>query len=241
MPKIEWTKDNMAYSMCAFPFIGAAIGFALYCWAALSAWLNFSAVLFAAGITLLPAIITGGIHLDGFCDTADALASHADREKKLEILKDANIGAFAAIVLAVYFLLYFCFAYELKVDKDILLMLCLGHILSRCLSGYGVAALPCAKNSGLLYTFADAAIKNKVRIILSVMILLVCAALICINIFYGVIICTAALLCFLYYSQMSKRQFGGITGDLAGYFLQLCELGILAAAVIAQKIFNIIS
>ena len=33
---------------------------------------------------------------------------------------------------------------------------------------------------------------------------------------------------FFYYDQFSRKQFGGITGDLAGYFLQLCELFMLA-------------
>ncbi len=28
------------------------------------------------------------------------------------------------------------------------------------------------------------------------------------------------------------RQFGGVTGDLAGYFLQLCELAVLGCVVI---------
>jgi adenosylcobinamide-GDP ribazoletransferase len=34
---------------------------------------------------------------------------------------------------------------------------------------------------------------------------------------------------------MSKRVFGGITGDIAGYFVQLCELGILAVSVIGGE------
>ena len=33
------------------------------------------------------------------------------------------------------------------------------------------------------------------------------------------------------------RRFGGITGDLAGYFLCLCELMILLTAVIAGRIW----
>ena len=36
---------------------------------------------------------------------------------------------------------------------------------------------------------------------------------------------------FLYYRVMSWRKFGGITGDLAGYFLQLCELAVLGCVV----------
>ena len=43
----------------------------------------------------------------------------------------------------------------------------------------------------------------------------------------------AAAVIFLYYYRLCKKQFGGTTGDLAGYFLQLCELGMLAALVLA--------
>ena len=44
----------------------------------------------------------------------------------------------------------------------------------------------------------------------------------------------AALVC-LYYVTTAKRQFGGVTGDLAGFFLQLCELGMVLGAIAAQR------
>ena len=50
----------------------------------------------------------------------------------------------------------------------------------------------------------------------------------------------AAALVFLYYRLMSLHQFGGITGDLAGYFLQLCELAIPLAAVLAVHIGGVL-
>ena len=39
----------------------------------------------------------------------------------------------------------------------------------------------------------------------------------------------AGALCFWHYRRMAYRTFGGITGDLAGYFLQVCELAVLCA------------
>ena len=41
---------------------------------------------------------------------------------------------------------------------------------------------------------------------------------------------------YVYYYGLCRRQFGGTTGDLAGYFLQVCELATLAAIVLAGKI-----
>ena len=40
----------------------------------------------------------------------------------------------------------------------------------------------------------------------------------------------------LYYVSMARRQFGGITGDLAGFFLQLCELCMVLGAALGQRI-----
>ena len=48
----------------------------------------------------------------------------------------------------------------------------------------------------------------------------------------GLAAAAAAFATFFYYKRMAMKQFGGMTGDLAGYFLQLCEL-FLAAAVLA--------
>ncbi len=62
----------------------------------------------AAGFCLMPVWVTGGIHLDGYADTCDALSSYGDREKKLEILKDPHCGAFAVIRLCSYFAAYLC-------------------------------------------------------------------------------------------------------------------------------------
>ena len=45
----------------------------------------------------------------------------------------------------------------------------------------------------------------------------------------------AAALCLLGYRHMSYRQFGGVTGDLAGWFLQVTELALAAVIVIGGK------
>ena len=104
MPQTEWTNKSMRYALCAFPLIGAVIGALVCLWRFVCLRMEFSEWILAAGICVLPVLVTGGIHLDGFCDTADALASHQDTEKKLQILKDPHMGAFAAIWLGCYFI-----------------------------------------------------------------------------------------------------------------------------------------
>ncbi|MEG2259984.1 MAG: adenosylcobinamide-GDP ribazoletransferase [Oscillospiraceae bacterium] len=84
MPHLEWDKKSMRYMMCMFPLVGAVSGAAFFGWGMLSDILEIGAPLRAALLLLIPVAITGGIHLDGFCDTIDALSSHADRARNPE-------------------------------------------------------------------------------------------------------------------------------------------------------------
>ena len=52
----------------------------------------------------------------------------------------------------------------------------------------------------------------------------------------GGIAAVAALLTFAYYYWRSKKEFGGITGDTAGYFVTLCEGCVVVVAAIAERL-----
>ena len=45
-----------------------------------------------------------------------------------------------------------------------------------------------------------------------------------------------ALLVFWYYHHMCISKFGGVTGDLAGYFLQMCEILMALVVVVMEQI-----
>ena len=74
-PQPVWTEKNMRCALCAFPLVGAVCGLLLWGWTALAGWLPLPGALAAAGQCLLPVLVTGGIHLDGYADTCDALAN----------------------------------------------------------------------------------------------------------------------------------------------------------------------
>ena len=80
MPRVDWEKKALSWALCWFPLVGLAVGAVLWLWLALAGWLGFGAVFTAALALLLPIALSGGIHLDGFCDTCDALSSHQSRE-----------------------------------------------------------------------------------------------------------------------------------------------------------------
>lgn len=226
MPQFAWNERNMRYALCAFPLIGVCIGGLCWGCAALCGALELPGLLRGVLLCLIPAVVTGGIHLDGACDTWDALASHAPPERKQEILSDPHVGSFAVIRLVCYLLL--TFALWATLPEYRFLPIWLSFCLSRVKSGLAVATFPLAKSTGLAHTFATAADKKRVAGVLGGLDVLLSAALILAGP-EGTSMALAAEGVFLWYRRMSRKQFGGLSGDLAGWFLQTAELWMLAA------------
>ena len=231
LPQPEWTPRNMRYALCAFPLVGLICGAAWWGWALLCDWLGFPLLLRAAGFCLAPVLISGGIHLDGYADTCDARASYAGPEKKREILADPHCGAFAVIRVCVYFVAYFGLCGTIEPTARACACTAACFVLERALSGLAVASFPLAKDTGLAHTFATAADRVRVRRVLTVLAVIVCAVLILCG---GVLAAAAALLVFAHYRRVAVKQFGGLSGDLAGWFLQRAELWMLAGVAAGQ-------
>ena len=51
----------------------------------------------------------------------------------------------------------------------------------------------------------------------------------------GIACIVGAAVSFIYYIFVSYREFGGVTEDSAGFFVQICEVAIPLAALIAYK------
>lgn len=240
MPRIEWNQKNMRYMMCTFPFVGLVIAFLCGGWFIFGQFLarwhkNLSPALIALGFTLIPVFVSGGIHLDGFMDTCDALGSHASREKKLEILKDSHSGAFAVLGCVIYFLCYFVLSLEVFKQPLHLINLApfLGiFVISRILSAFAVSTFPIAKDSGLVHTFATATIKNFTALWCSFWLILISMLQIYFFNYLGIALVAICLSVFCLYFVMAVKNFGGITGDTAGWFVQLCEISALAVFAI---------
>ena len=234
VPQPLWNERNMRYALCAFPLVGVVCGAAAGVWGWMCVSWDLPVLLRAAVFCLLPVWITGGIHLDGFADTSDALASYGDKEKRLSILKDSHCGAFAVIRLCSWFVLDFALWGALALSPRAVGCIQIGFVLERAISGWAVASLPLAKHSGLAYTFSTAADRRRVKNILTLMILVLSMALVGLGGVWGWAMLAAALAALGRYTAVSRRDFGGITGDLAGWFLQRCELWMLAALVAVQ-------
>lgn len=239
MPQSEWTEENMSYAMCFFPWVGAVTGGMSYLVVLFADLLkereiSFGSLFFPAVLTVLPVLISGGIHMDGFLDTQDALSSWQSEEKRLEILKDPHVGAFAILSGCVYFIL--SLGIYSGVTEESMRLIGMGFILSRTLSGISVLRFPQARKNGLVAVFAERADKRRTFRVLIIYLVLEIVALLWAGRGAGLCCVIVAGLLFLYYHHMACAKFGGVTGDLAGYFLQICELGIAMAAVIVTSV-----
>lgn len=235
MPQFEWKEEDMQYMLCFFPWVGAVIGVCLYLWNRFCAAFQVGRIAYVLFAVAIPILVTGGFHVDGFMDTMDALHSYQPRERKLEILKDSHIGAFAVIMLAACGLIYVG-AFSEIYDTKALLIVCIGFALARCLSGIGVVTLPSARGDGMLFEAASHAQGRIVKGTLLVQGVICMAGMLWISWKIGIAVVVAAFVSYYYYEYRSKKEFGGITGDTAGYFVVICETAMVVAAAIAGHV-----
>ncbi len=221
VPQVEWKPENRRYALGCFPLIGVVIGGLLVLWRLFCTKTGCGQLLFAGGAVCLPLLVTGGIHLDGYADVVDAKRACADLPKRLAILHDPHIGAFGVIYVGLYLVL------QMAVFSEIISLrqaaaAGFGFVLSRILSALTSLYFRSA-GQGSLYSFVQPADKRISAAILIVLLLGTAVGLFCVKPLYLLCLPLAGLLCLLYRAD-AYRNFGGVTGDTAGYFLQLCEL-----------------
>lgn len=220
MPNVEWTKKNMRYALCFFPFVGLLIGCIEYLFAICLLFLKVPELVLGTVLTLIPILLTGGIHLDGLLDTIDAAKSYKSKEEKLKILDDPHVGSFAVIYGCLFIILFFTFSSTLS--KRTAGFIAYVFIISRILSGISVVTFKKAKE-GLMKTFSDNADRNVFKVLLAELFVTIFAAVY----FHGpvfLIPIAASFFCFFLYHVISKKTFGGTSGDQAGAFVCLTEL-----------------
>lgn len=231
MPHFEWKDEDMKYNLVFLPWIGAIIGCLAYLIGKAGGIFDIPVLVITLIVSIVPLIITGGFHVDGFMDVCDALSSFKSREEKLNILKDPHIGAFAVISFAIYSAFWIAAVYliiYLKAPVPGIIF-----FLSRAVGALTVNILPKAKKSGML----NAETKNStkaVNILLGIEVVLGLTAgayvdLVC------TIVCVCVLILFLlHFRTRMIKEFGGVNGDTAGYFISLSELLMFISWAIIQ-------
>ena len=240
VPHFGWKDEDMRYSMSVFPWVGAVIGALYWCVYWLSMLLRIPETAAALLMTAVPVLVTGGFHIDGFMDVSDAVSSYRSREEKLRILKDPHIGAFAVIRLVLLGLIYVASVVIVisRSSQEYVIVLAAGFFLARALSALSVLTFRSAKEEGMLYYEATAAAGgHKVNLTLTI-IWCILGAFVTGYFGYpgGALALAGAALSFTWYKYLSYKEFGGITGDTAGWFVTVCETMIAAGTAAAALI-----
>lgn len=217
------------------PVIGALIGLTMSGVYMLSAdTLGFSPLLTATLLVVTGFILTGGLHLDGWADTADAYFSYQKVEKRVEILEDPRLGAFGTMALILLVLTKIGLVYEALIQSiDIVYALIVVPLIARALLTICFASLPAGKESGLAAFFKG---KLSTKVTVWVSGILTISILILYGIIFGKWLASAILaivlgVSILYFGQWTKRNFHGITGDLSGAYIEGMEVVLWIAAL----------
>ncbi len=233
-PRIGWDSYSLKNVLSALPLVGVVIGgfLCLYHW--LSTLLDLSPILSAVVYTVLPIALSGGIHMDGFADSIDALSSHASPEKKRAILKDPHSGAFAALGIGCYLLAYFGLCAALPFDWKTVGLLSLTHVLSRAAGGLLSLLIPSSAQTGMQHAFRDSASKSAVWILCAWIVLALGGAAALSPLAAGLMLASGACV-FFYIRHTAIKQFGGMSGDLAGFGISLCAAAMLLGILLSER------
>lgn len=236
VPSVRLDEKDFRYTLCAFPAIGIVIALLEMLIFKACSMAGLGDILRVCIMCVVPVIVTGGIHLDGYCDTCDAKSSYQPVEKKLEILKDPHIGAFGVIRLIVLILLYMAAVSEIKN----VCLFGLTFVLSRAFTAISVVSLKSAKKTGMGASEKDNS-NRTVVIVSSVIWILVCMlAGYMVSGATGLItsmcMIAACAVTYMLYVRSVYKQFGGFTGDTSGWFLCVMENVMAYVCVVCQMI-----
>ncbi|BDH62221.1 adenosylcobinamide-GDP ribazoletransferase [Lysinibacillus sp. PLM2] len=196
-------------------------------------YFQFSPLLLAIILVIAGIVMSGGLHLDGWIDMCDAYFSYQDQKKRLEILSDPRVGAFGAIGLVVLLLLKIGFYYEvLTSDVNHTLFLVLIPFISRIAMLLYFLTMQTAKTEGLATYFKTNVIHKHIFISIVIYIIFIFGVAIYINSFVILLLIVLVFLYYFFYRKWTKKNFGGMTGDLLGAIYESSETLLWGALII---------
>lgn len=215
--------EQLGRSLLFYPLVGLVFGGLL--WTLDGLLLGTPLLLHAALVLMAWVLLSGGLHLDGLADSADAwLGGFGDRERTLLIMKDPRSGPIAVVTLVVVLLLKWTALVALIEQKQALALLIVPMLGRGALLGLFLTT-PYVRAGGLGQALADHLPRRS-----GWQVLLACG-LGCLLLlgWAGLWSLVVATLVFIGLRRMMLRRLQGCTGDTAGALLELLETAVLVA------------
>lgn len=232
--QVEKSKENMKYILCFVPWVGAIIAFLISEWRIIHPYLLDNELLRSVVCVMFSLFLSGGAYMDGFFRTVDALSSHQPMKGKLEILQDSHSGYFAIITCVSYFLIIVGLWSEMPIAGWPVISL--GFVISRSLYGISIIWFRHSRESKCTLYVPEGRAKIGVTAVLVVYLLLCVFFMLKSNLAVGLGCLAGAAIAFLYYCWVAFKHFGGITEDIASFFVQVCEILIPLMALLIYRV-----
>lgn len=222
----ELDEQLIGRSILFYPVIGFLIGLVL---AALSWLLNDTQPLVAAVLLLICWVfITGGLHLDGLADSADAwIGGMGEKERTLTIMKDPNCGPAGVIAIVLLLLLKLVTLYTLLMVGSWAILI-LAATLGRTILPLLFLTTPYVRPNGLGSLLA-AQMPQRPTIAIIVLTTVLIPLVLGINSLWILFVIVGI---FLMFRHLMLRRIGGTTGDTAGALVEITETSVLLIAVL---------
>lgn len=214
-------EHAVARSLLYFPLVGGVIGTILLVVAASTQHLPMLA---SALVVITWAIITGGLHLDGLADCADAFAVRGDRQRTQEVMKDPRCGPFAVVILTLILLVKFAALVSLF-NTGGLIALLIAPVLGRSAVLLLYQTTPYVRAGGLGQVYADHLDSIVLWVVIAVSVGLSVLLI-------GLVPVLIASLLLLGLRWMMLQKLGGISGDTLGASIELVEACVLMGVVL---------
>ncbi|HIM80642.1 MAG TPA: adenosylcobinamide-GDP ribazoletransferase [Dehalococcoidia bacterium] len=217
-------SDSRAY----YPTVGLFLGLLLV-GVELGGRELFPVYLTAALLLVVLVMATRGLHLDGFMDVCDGLFGGYTRERRLEIMRDSNVGAFAVAGAASLLILKYGALLSLLTipspGKEWSLLLF--PMMSRWSMVVALEAFPYVRGDGLGSPFHEGG--SRLATFIAVLIAVLASAVLGGIGGIGLLFGASVLAWFL--GKVMSNMLGGLTGDSYGAINEVTEVGVLVAAV----------
>ncbi|MEM1005420.1 MAG: adenosylcobinamide-GDP ribazoletransferase [Pseudomonadota bacterium] len=215
--------SRQAQAVWAFPVVGLIVG-VLGCaggWIAMAVHLPSLAA--ATVVVAILIVATGAMHEDGLADTFDGLWGGFTPDRRLEIMKDSQIGTYGVLALVIWQGLRIA-ALAAILGAGVIWPIIAACVLSRALMPVLMSGLPHARSEGLSHSVGTPALIATIMSVgLAVLVVLLLGGT-------RIIVpglCAAFTVAVL--GMIAKRKIGGQTGDILGASQQMAEISFLLA------------
>lgn len=224
-PVTKWDENKKQDMLVCFPIIGLMIGAIDLLVYIICSYFKLE-FLGAALMSFMPWLLCGFIHLDGFMDCADAIMSCRDEKRRLEILKDSHVGAFAVISVLILGILSYASWRQCCFNVPYVYIL-LAPLVSRAVAGICVLGYKPLEQSSYKAIHNEGIKKSKI-----VFLFIELAAALAVSFVFtginGFALLVCALAAFLTVLD-AKHKLGGMSGDISGCAVCIGELmGVVA-------------